>query len=264
MTGHGRLSLSATLMRTVSQEGPLALYKGFGPAFLGSVMFRSVPFAAYTSSTAFLRGHSETLAASPLTLAALGGAAGGLSRAVLETPFELAKTRSQVNRTWAFDYSLGTGLGITAARNVAVISLFWVFFEASKDLRRRLTSSPAMQSFLGGGVCSVAAWAAIFPLDTIKARVQAVGGSGGSGGSGASGASGASGGASHGSSSAGGLSGWVTSARAQARLVYQEAGSPAGFYRGLPAGLARPLVANGAGFVVYDKIMTALNQWGEV
>ena len=40
-------------------------------------------------------------------------------------------------------------------------------------------------------------------------------------------------------------------------------GGIGGFYRGFGAGLARPLVANGLGFVVYDKIMAYMKGAGD-
>ena len=305
IASHGRLGMGGALLRTVSAEGPLALYKGFWPAFAGSVMFRSVPFLAYTSSTTFLRARSEWLDASPVALAALGGAAGGLSRSVLETPFELAKTRRQVNLDWAWSVrSLSRGMAITTLRNVSVISLFWVFVELSKDTREAMTSNRTIQSFLAGGGCSVAAWAVVFPLDTLKARIQAssdasakgtsgkgaagaagaagaVGAVGGAGGAGATGAAGVAGRA--GSIAEGAVSRGVSTPTSavsaatsppvrgvaeilhHAKSVYHTSnmGGIGGFYRGFGAGLARPLVANGLGFVVYDKIMAYMKGAGD-
>ena len=126
MSCHGSLGTIQALRRTVTTNGVLALYQGFIPAFYGSVLFRSVPFVAYSSVTTSLKARSDWFAESPVALAAIGGAAGGFSRSLLETPFELAKTRRQVNRGWAWTFnSLSTGLGITTIRNTAVISLFW-------------------------------------------------------------------------------------------------------------------------------------------
>ena len=281
IASHGRLGMGGALLRTVSAEGPLALYKGFWPAFAGSVMFRSVPFLAYTSSTAFLRAQSEWLNTSPVALAALGGAAGGLSRSVLETPFELAKTRRQVNLDWAWSVrSLSRGMAITSLRNVSVISLFWVFVELSKDTREAMTSNRTIQSFLAGGGCSVAAWAVVFPLDTLKARIQASSDAStkGTSGEGAAGAAGRAGSIAEGALSRG-VSTPTSAVSAatpppvrgvaeilhHAKSMYHTSnmGGIGGFYRGFGAGLARPLVANGLGFVVYDKIMAYMKGAGD-
>ena len=85
--------------------------------------------------------------------------------------------------------------------------------------------APAWLSLVAGGVAGAAAWAAIFPLDTLKSRAQAVGGGGGGGGS----------------------------LLRQARALGARA-----LYAGAPAAIARGAVANAALFAGHNVARKAL------
>jgi hypothetical protein len=135
-----------------------------------------------------------------------------------------------------------TGIGITTARNTAVIGTFWAVLVASQPLRDSVSPHPAVNSFLAGGGCSVVAWALVFPLDVIKSRVQ-------------------SGGAYR-------LEGTGVGTKVRysqetlstfrcASEIMREQG-PKGFYAGFQAGIARTVVANGVAMVIYDLVQKAL------
>ena len=204
----------------------LSLYKGIGPATAASILFRSVPFIGYEATRSALKSHN-LLKGQPLLAAFLGGAVGGAMRGCLETPAELLKTRMQLGNTWSIQSlsMLARGLYSTCLRNACVIGLFWVAFEATRETRAHLP--PLAANFIGGGGCSVLAWAAVFPLDTAKSVIQAGGGS--------------------------------TSVSTQLLLIYREHGL-AGWYRGIGAGLARAFLANGGGMAIYSLIQELLLQ----
>ena len=128
-----------------------------------------MPFVGYEATRSWLRAHG-LLEERPLAAALLGGAVGGAMRGCLETPAELVKTRLQLQSAWSLPLLL-RGLSSTVFRNAAMIGLFWAAFEASAPIRSRLP--PLAASFVGGGGCSVLAWAAAFPLDTAKSCIQA-------------------------------------------------------------------------------------------
>ena len=197
------------------------LYKGVGPATAASILFRTLPFIGYEFTRSELR-ERDLLQHAPLLAAFLGGAVGGTMRGCLETPAELMKTRLQTGGTWSVPV-LMRGLGSTCLRNAGVIGLFWVAFEASSTMRSRLP--PLASSFVGGGGCSVLAWAAVYPLDTAKSLIQAGGGS--------------------------------TSVVAQLVSIYRAAGI-AGWYAGLPSGLLRAFLANGGGMAIYALVQQML------
>lgn len=145
-------------------------------------------------------------------------------RGCLEQPAELIKTRLQTSGAWSTSLLL-RGLYSTCLRNACVIGVFWVAFEASKEARSMLP--PVASSFLGGGGCSVLAWALVYPLDTAKSRIQAGSGS--------------------------------TSVARQLMQIYRAHGL-GGWYAGMHAGLVRAFLANGGGMAMYGLVQQALKQ----
>ena len=202
----------------------LSLYKGVGPATAASILFRTVPFIGYEATQSALRSR-KLLAEQPLLAAFLGGAVGGAMRGCLETPAELLKTRLQTSGSWSLSSAslLLRGFYSTCLRNACVIGLFWVAFEATREVRSVLP--PLAASFVGGGGCSVLAWAAIYPLDTAKSVIQAGGGS--------------------------------TSVPHQLLRIYRADGL-GGWYKGLGAGLTRAFLANGGGMAIYALVQQLL------
>jgi solute carrier family 25 carnitine/acylcarnitine transporter 20/29 len=158
----------------------------------------------------------------PLALAFAAGAFGGAMRGCLEAPFELVKTRQQLGATWS-PRSLFVGMGSSCLRTAAVIGTFWLVFEASAGWRALL--SPLLADFVGGGMCSVIAWALIYPLDTAKSRIQ--------------------GRVEHDRVGTG-----VISELAALRRAH----GVASWYRGIEAGLLRAFLANGSGMLAYGRV----------
>lgn len=201
--------------------GLAGLYKGFGPAAAASMLFRSVPFIGYEATRSALKARG-LLTAQPLIAAFLGGAVGGAMRGIVESPAELIKIRMQTSGAWSASLLL-RGTFSTCLRNLFAIGLFWVAFEASREVRSHLP--PLAANFMGGGGCSVLAWAAIYPLDTAKSVIQAGGGS--------------------------------TSVAGQLARIYREQGL-GGWYAGMSAGLLRAFLANGGGMAAFMAIQQRL------
>ena len=228
------LKTRAQLSRPHS-TGISALYQGFVPAATGSVLFRAVPFVAYGVGTARIReGFPLFAEAHPLPVAAAAGSFAGLVRALLESPLEVIKVRRQAARlgsryeAWS-STPLWAGVGWCAVRNASLIGLFWVTLEASKESLAAALPGPVAVSFVGGGGCSVVAWAVAYPLDVLKSRAQAA-------------SEPASGGSCEAGDPKARTAGWGFR----------------GLYRGLGFGLARTFVANGAAMVIYDAVRDAL------
>ena len=214
---------SAAMMdRTGSRlQRLLGLYRGIGPATGASILFRTIPFIGYEATRSALSSR-QLLEGTPLLAAFLGGAVGGVLRGCVETPSEFIKTRMQICGAWPASQLL-RGLSSTCLRNSCVIGLFWVAFEATAGLRSVLP--PLAAHFVGGGGCSVIAWAAIYPLDTAKSNIQAGGGS------------------------------------TSVIKLYQTKGVINGWYAGLGAGLTRAFLANGGGMVVYALVQEMFARW---
>eukprot|EP00928_Gymnodinium_smaydae_P080742 TRINITY_DN64389_c0_g1_i1.p1 TRINITY_DN64389_c0_g1~~TRINITY_DN64389_c0_g1_i1.p1 ORF type:complete len:215 (+),score=45.62 TRINITY_DN64389_c0_g1_i1:184-828(+) len=200
------------------------LYRGVVPAAAASAAFRTVPFVGYEFVSRALRDRS-LLQGSPLLAAFVAGAAGGVMRGCLETPAELVKIRLQTRRAWRSSSVAGAfrGLGSTCLRNACVIGCYWSIFEATKPVRVQLP--PALGNFLGGGVCSVGAWALIYPLDTAKSRIQA-------------------------------SQEKTRGTLGEVRQIVSSRGV-GGLYRGIGAGLLRAFLANGAGMVAYGWFLSS-------
>lgn len=192
-----------------------SLYQGVGMATAASICFRSVPFIGYETISGEFR-RRQWLENAPLTVAFISGAIGGVMRGILETPAEYVKTRQQLSRSWKAA-EVFRGLGSTCIRNAAVIGTFWVIFVASLEIRATLP--PMAADFFAGGVCSVGAWALIFPLDTVKSQIQ-------------------------------GNSGTTSKFAEQLLVSYRNVGI-CGLYSGMGAGLTRVFLANGCGMIAY-------------
>lgn len=203
-------------------SGLLDLYRGVGPATLASVCFRTVPFIGYEATTNMMK-RQHLLDNAPLAVAFIGGAVGGMLRGCLETPAEFMKTRLQLKEPWTTSLLL-RGLFSTCMRNGFVIGLYWVFFEASKAVREAYLP-PVSSGFIGGGCCSVLAWAIIYPLDTAKSCIQATS--------------------------------KPISVTQQLVTIYRQSGLR-GWYAGLGPGLTRAFLANGGGMAVYEIIQHVL------
>ena len=61
----------------------------------------------------------------------LAGMASGAARAGVECPLEVAKIRRQIGESWKFS-GLYKGLSANMARNVPLLSTFFIFIEMSK------------------------------------------------------------------------------------------------------------------------------------
>lgn len=203
--------------------GLRSLYAGVGPATVASVLFRTIPFIGYETVTSAMKAQ-HLLDSAPLAVAFLGGAVGGVLRGCAETPAELIKTRQQLGLPWT-PAGLLLGLRSTCVRNAWIIGFYWVLFEASRPARSALP--PVLDSFVAGGLCSVGAWALVFPLDTAKLRIQAGKGLPGGG------------------------------VGAELGAIYRTSGVR-GLYRGIGSGLARAFLANGLGMVAYGLVQARL------
>ena len=90
----------------------------------------------------------------------VAGMASGAARALVECPLEVAKIRRQIGETWKFS-GLYKGLSANMARNIPLLSTFFVFLEFSKSF----DINPTYRPFVTGAVCSTLAWTIVFPFD---------------------------------------------------------------------------------------------------
>jgi len=209
----GRFDLNGT--------SPFAsLYRGVVPATAASVVLRTVPFVGYNSARRTMQARG-ILDGAPLVVSFAAGACGGAMRGCLEAPIELIKIRQQLGAPWSLR-SLTVGVGSACLRTASVIGFFWLIFDASAAWRALLP--PALADFVGGGLCSVLAWALVYPLDTAKSRIQGRADAGPGGG-----------------------------VFAELAALRRSHGVSA-WYRGIKAGLLRAFLANGSGMLAYGRV----------
>lgn len=187
---HGRSALFV-FRTTVKQEGLMSLYRGFLPPLIGGSCFCSAVFGSYSSTFAACEG---TILMDPIlgthlrpaVLLASGAAAA--SRSMIETPFELLKTRMQLGKEWrvapgftghnskTFSFSqlreCYRGLRVTFCRNVLLLGTMFSVMDSSTRVAPGLASTPLAGPFFQGAVCNTIGWFVAWPFELLKSKVQ--------------------------------------------------------------------------------------------
>lgn len=107
----------------------------------------------------------------------LAGAFSGIPLAFLETPTELLKCQLQANPNQSYRQilsrygvkSLYRGYWSTLSRNIPQMGLYFWSYEMMK---RQYPNNEMFGSFLGGGLAGLLGWGTIYPIDSIKTRMQ--------------------------------------------------------------------------------------------
>jgi solute carrier family 25 carnitine/acylcarnitine transporter 20/29 len=175
-------------VKTIRNEGPLALYKGMMSPLLGIAFVNAVAFAAFGAAKRWIVGNENR----PLTLAeiAMSGSAAGLAQAFVASPIEMIKVRLQIQNSGAKLYSgpfdcarkivresgvrgLFRGLGATMLRDFPAFAAWYGVFEFSK---RQLSAADGSIGhgplLLSGASAGVGYWLACYPIDVAKTMLQ--------------------------------------------------------------------------------------------
>eukprot|EP00741_Cyanophora_paradoxa_P002367 tig00000601_g2293.t1 len=184
--------------KTVSREGPLALYKGMGLPLASVGVFNSVLFSVFGQAKEAL-GDSTGASLSTHQIG-LAGIAAGCAVTLVAGPTELVKARLQVQ------YGPAGGAGsapigdhykgpmdcaVKVVRRDGPLGLFrgftptllreglgnYFYFAAYETLKRALTppgeTKPgALGSMMAGGGAGVAIWLVMYPADVVKSKMQ--------------------------------------------------------------------------------------------
>ena len=223
---YARQGMGAVATQVLRADGAAGLYRGILPIVMSTGVQKSALFSANAGARraceesgipALTRPIPFTGGLAPALL--VGGVAAGTARAVVETPFELAKVRYQTGGGVQLT-ELYTGAGATWARGTLMLTSFFVLCDYSEKAAPELMSRPLLGGFLKGGVCATLAWAVAWPIEVAKNLKQGADGS----------------------------------RLSTLAIVRQLAASDGlrGLYRGFLPGALRSFVANGAGMAVFQ------------
>lgn len=234
-----------SLRQTLAEGGWRALYRGLLPPLLGSVLYRSVQFSAYSAAYAACRDSRALTAELPALgglqpRVLLAGAVATSARALIETPLEVIKVRRMLGvavlpgglaaaaLSAPLLRELYTGFALTWLRLYVALGGFFILVDhADRHHPGLFTSTPA-GPFLKGAVCATLPWLAAWPLEVAKSQAQST---------------------LHGARALGVL--------ARLRGIVRERGVR-GLYRGAGPGLSRSLIGNGAALAAYDMCRSRL------
>ncbi|XP_041947066.1 mitochondrial ornithine transporter 1-like [Alosa sapidissima] len=189
-------------LRTYRQEGLLGLFQGTGPALLANVAENAVLFACYGTCqhiTSGLLGLDKVTELSDLQNAVAGSMASVFSSLVL-CPTELVKCRMQAlhemrkegrtslaSRVSAYavmksilkqegPMGLFEGMTSTWLREVPGYFFFFGGYEICRSFLTRPGHSKdemdATRLVISGGVGGALFWLAVYPIDSVKSRIQ--------------------------------------------------------------------------------------------
>eukprot|EP00536_Pseudo-nitzschia_multiseries_P009102 jgi/Psemu1/288231/fgenesh1_pg.247_\ len=223
-----------------AREGIAGLYRGGLPLFVGGAFMRSAQFGVSGAAKARLEDNFPQSPSQNNKLLGfldwqvlVAGAAGGLSRGLVEIPTDFFKTRRQVEHSFTSMREVLDGTGVTLARNTVLYTAFMVYIDASKVLCRNgwvpgVLTTPDGESltpFFKGAICANLAWLTCWPADVVKTQKQS------------------------GNYADRGTLSLLGDNLRTGRL-----------FRGLMPGLVRSTVANGSSMVVYEYVLTTLTK----
>jgi len=235
LPGEGPISVASSILKT---EGVVGLYRGMLPILASTSVQKSALFAAYAGARRACEDSGLAALTQPLPLTGglkpsilVGGIAAGTARAIVETPFELAKVRTQTGGSFRLSTGvlslsqvkeLYTGAFETWGRGTLMLTSFFVMCDYTEKIIPEQLSNPIAAGLIKGGVCATAAWAVAWPLEVAKSKVQ----------------------------SAQSTCRGESTAAILGEIARAE--GMRGLYKGFLPGAARSFVANGVGMAVYS------------
>jgi solute carrier family 25 carnitine/acylcarnitine transporter 20/29 len=222
-----------------AKEGMAGLYRGGLPLFVGGAFMRSAQFGVSGAAKVWLEENINEGGKPPKRLLGIfdwqvmvAGAAGGLSRGLVEIPTDFFKTRRQVEHSWNIREVLD-GTGVTLARNTILYASFMFYIDSSKQLCRNghvpsllmTEDRQNLSPFAKGAICANLAWLTVWPADVIKTQRQS--------------------------------GNYASKGTFQ---LLQENLQTGRLFRGLVPGLVRSTIANGSSMVMYEYVLTTLTK----
>ena len=225
-----KLTTKKTFQKIFNKSGIKGFYKGALPPLFGSIIYRSTQFGVFESIFTYFSKDKTMTTPIPYTKGVqpriiIAAITAGISRSLIECPFEYIKVKKQTNQNWIFKniyYGFSPLLVRTVGMNLTVFLLIDGFRRNT-----RFMDFISGQFFVGAFCCSLG-WLFVWPFENLKNVVQAGG---------------------HGS--------WIKRFGAMYRI-----NGVRGFYRGLLPGLICVSTRNGASFIVMSQFHRVFTNLG--
>jgi solute carrier family 25 carnitine/acylcarnitine transporter 20/29 len=182
-------SIGEAVTKTLTNEGPLAFYKGTAAPLFGVGACVSVQFYAFHEAKRQILDRTK---ASGLTYPQfyLAGATAGLVNTIITSPVEQLRILLQTQKDGRYAGPLDAarkifatqGLGgiyrggvVTALRECQAYGVWFLTFEylMAREMRHRKREEiPAWRLMLYGAIAGEMLWLASYPLDVVKSQVQ--------------------------------------------------------------------------------------------
>jgi solute carrier family 25 carnitine/acylcarnitine transporter 20/29 len=183
-------SMHDCIKTTFVREGFGGFYRGVAaPTILGALA-KSINFHIYEATKARFNGSSNQnqSIAGLLTGSIAGGIASGVVLGVFATPIELVKIQMQllkVNAPISSGGNLHNGI-LGSVKDLGISGMYkWfpltvmrdsfggaVYFSAYELGKRMIDAKSAFGHFASGAAAGLAVWLVIFPIDSVKTRLQ--------------------------------------------------------------------------------------------
>jgi solute carrier family 25 carnitine/acylcarnitine transporter 20/29 len=187
-----QLQAGNTISSTARLQGTAALVTGTAAPVLGYGALNALLFVSYNRSEAAIQKAIGSASDKSLLATWLAGAVGGLATWVVSAPTELIKCRAQMSTSsesswriahdiWRREGLRGFYLGgiVTALRDSIGYGFYFWSYELANSCwpATEHDAAPSLRQevpkiLLCGGLAGIVTWASVFPLDTIKTRVQ--------------------------------------------------------------------------------------------
>ncbi|WIA09154.1 hypothetical protein OEZ86_011739 [Tetradesmus obliquus] len=195
--------------KMMKSEGPTSLYRGTVAPLLGNMVLLGIHFPTFTKTRAFLERDLAPGSFSPSSIL-LAGAAAGAAGSVVSTPTELIRTKMQMVRknnilaqmkgaavgglnpeenykgNWDCAKKILRNHGLrgiysgylaTLLRDMQGYAWFFFGYEATVHYLAGPGKTKAdldyMQVMIAGVMAGFGLWGSMFPIDTIKSKIQA-------------------------------------------------------------------------------------------
>lgn len=184
-------SIQKAFQHVYEAEGMSGLYRGIASPLISLTILNTLNFTSYSTFKAVM-GLKEDVKRHCFDIRVpLAGAAAGPIAALVSTPFELVKTRMQLQQTQTFAYeqyknsihatyrilitdgwrALYLGHGVNTARESVFLSVYFAVYEHSKTYIASFIPK-GLAVPLSGGIAGAIGWFISFPLDAVKAHIQ--------------------------------------------------------------------------------------------